>query len=119
MRVLLLVLFSLVFSSANAETYSWDEMKRTAGSGERLAIYSVDAPVRFCLAYQAKPECEVSAAVPSNFDCVSTFDEKTGLWFSLGDIPGVEAVQGDGKNLCHGRIIPPGQWWGVNTSYKR
>lgn len=123
MKTLLSLVFFVVLIPVsvvgNAASYSWEEMKATAGNGENLASYSSGAPVRFCLAYQGKPTCKVVATVPADFDCVSVFDEKSGLWFNLGDIPGIDAVEGDGSKTCHGRVIPAGQWWGVNQNYGR
>lgn len=111
---------ALSFSAVgNTASYSWDEMKATAGTGEKLATYAPGALVRFCLAYQGKPTCKVATKAPPEFDCVSVFDEKTGLWFNLGDIPDIRVAYGDGKETCHGRLVPTGQYWGENESYKR
>lgn len=111
---------ALSFSAiGNTASYSWEGMEATAGTGEKLANYTPGAPIRFCLAYQGKPTCEVATKVPSGFDCVSVFDEKTGLWFNLGDIPGIRVVYGDGKETCHGRLVPTGQYWGENENYRR
>lgn len=104
-------------SGYTSTQYSWAELKQ-ADSAD-LAPYKPGDAVLFCFAYKAKAECEVSTSVPSRMDCVSVHTPKVpGQWYNLGDIPGVQAVEGDGVAACHGRPIPKGQWWGVNVSFK-
>lgn len=109
--------WSSAVRAAEPLQYTWSELK--VADGKALADYRSGQPVLFCLSYRSKAVCEVATTPPTWMDCLSAHTQQVpGQWIALGDIPRVEAVLGDGKKTCHGRTIPAGQWWGINSGYK-
>jgi len=114
------VALSAIFAvpSVVAETYSWSQLKEA--DNRPHADYREGSPVLFCYAYKSKAECQVATSPPPNMDCVSTHTTAVpGQWYNLGDVTGIDAIEGDGNKTCHGRVVPAGQWWGANLNYKR
>lgn len=105
-------------------TCSWAQLKGSAGEGDNvtLAKYTPGQDVLFIVAYEAKPRCAVAKTVPAEFDCTSVLDPSTKRWFDQSAIaagdPQYEVLYGDGKARCNGRLVPEGQYWGMNKRFR-
>lgn len=88
--------------------YTWNDLK---ASDE---VVDWNGRALFCNANKGKPACVEATSVPPGMDCVSVHSVKVpGPWIDLGTVPGVTAIQGDGKEKCGTRTIPQGAWMGV------
>lgn len=101
--------------AVGGKSYSWAELEQ---GGQPAIAARVGQSLLFCDSFADEPDCVVATTPPSRMACLSIHEVSVpGKWVRIGTVRGVTAIQGDGKNTCHGYAIPTGKWTGVNSNY--